>query len=327
AAVRIAASRTPRSRSATTERIERSFQASPLNTGWSRRANLALESTIRPCLSTVAIAIGVFWKKRTNRTSAARCESIEPSRARLMTSVRDEPGVPSGPKATLWNSRTGTVRPPRVLRSMSRISVFTSPGRAGERVREPRAPPRHDLFELEAARADLGKIIIEPIGQRSVDIDDVAVAFCRKEAGRRMIEIVDRVLQLLEYILVPLEIARHVRERPHRHARFAFTLAERTHADAQPPPAVAALRVDAHFLLGAAPFACRLEQTVHGFRNSGIAHEGPLDRPHVPSVGRADEFKIGGVGVNHAAIRVGDEEALAGMVDHGRQQRPFGWPS
>ena len=85
---------------------------------------------ILPGRSTVAIAIGVLWKKRMKRTSASRCGSEPWSRARLSTSVREAPGAPSAPNATLWNSRTGSVRPPRVLRSMSKISVLTSPGGA-----------------------------------------------------------------------------------------------------------------------------------------------------------------------------------------------------
>ena len=44
--------------------------------------------------------------------------------------MREAPGAPSAPNATLWNSRTGTERPPRVLKSMSNTSVFTSPGAA-----------------------------------------------------------------------------------------------------------------------------------------------------------------------------------------------------
>ena len=85
---------------------------------------------MRPVLSTVAIAIGVFWKKRMKRTSAARAESLPSSRARFSTSVREGPGLPSAPNATLWNSRTGTGLPARVFRSRSSTSVFTSPGAA-----------------------------------------------------------------------------------------------------------------------------------------------------------------------------------------------------
>ena len=54
-----------------------------------------------PCLSIVAIAMGVVWKKRMKRISAARSGSVPSSRARLSTSERDAPGVPSEPNASL----------------------------------------------------------------------------------------------------------------------------------------------------------------------------------------------------------------------------------
>jgi hypothetical protein len=65
------------------------------------RANSALVREIFPALSTVAIAIGVDWKKRMKRTSAVRCGSSVSPRARLSTSVREAPGTPSAPNATL----------------------------------------------------------------------------------------------------------------------------------------------------------------------------------------------------------------------------------
>ena len=80
-----------------------------------------------------------------------------------------------------------------------------------------------------------GEIVIEPVRQRGVEIDDIAVAFDREEAGRRVVEIVDGVLQFLEDVLLPLELARDVGERPHREALLALAVAERAHAHAQPP--------------------------------------------------------------------------------------------
>src|SRR6516225_8669947 len=110
--------------------------------------------------------------------------------------------------------------------------------------------------------------MVEPTGERGVEIDDIAVGLGRKEAGRGMVEIIDGVLQLLKHVLVPLELARHVGERPDRHARFAFAFAKRAYADTQPSLACALLRADAHVLLTAAPLARRLEQAVDGFRNT-----------------------------------------------------------
>ena len=171
----IAASSAARSRSATTARIER--LGSPLaleQRSWNSRANSALVRTMPPVWSTVAIAIGVWWKKRMKRTSAARCGSVPSSRARLSTSVREAPGVPSAPKASLWKRRTGSVRPLRVLRSRSSTSVFTLARRAAQRRQQRRAIAGDEVGKLEAARADLGQILIEPIGERRVEIDDVA---------------------------------------------------------------------------------------------------------------------------------------------------------
>src|SRR5262249_55437352 len=82
-----------------------------------------------------------------------------------------------------------------------------------------------------------------------------------------------------------------------------------------------------HLLLGAAPFACGLEQAIDGFRNSRVAHEHALDRLYVARAGRADEFEIGRVGVNDAALRVRHQDALAGVIDDGGEQRTFGRPA
>ena len=136
-ALLIAASSASRSRSETTDRIER--LSASLRVAGNRRANSELVREIFPALSTAAIAIGVDWKKRMKRTSAERAGSAALPCARLRTSVRDAPGVPSAPNATLWNRRTGSVRPERVLKSRSITSVFTSPGAAPSVVR--RAAP------------------------------------------------------------------------------------------------------------------------------------------------------------------------------------------
>ena len=66
------------------------------NAAGASRAKAALERRMTPLASTEAIAIGVELKKRAKRTSAARRSSAFSSPgARLMTSVREAPGVPS----------------------------------------------------------------------------------------------------------------------------------------------------------------------------------------------------------------------------------------
>ena len=127
-----------------------------------------------------------------------------------------------------------------------------------------------------------------------------------------MIEIVDRVLQLLKDVLLPLALARHVGERPDGQRRRALAFAERPHAQPQPARRPALHAGDAHLFLQALAFARRLEQPVDRFGRVGIADEHALHRPHVVGVGRVDEVEIGGVGVEHAAVRVGDQYAVEG---------------
>ena len=149
--LRIAASSAPRSRSATTreDRAVAGLRSSTRRGTVGRTSHWSPRSG--PALSTVAIAIGVFWKKRMKRTSAARWGSVPSSRARLSTRVRDVPGAPSAPNATLWNRRTGSVRPLRVLRSISKTSVLTSPGTTASGVSRAAPFSGDDIVELKAA--------------------------------------------------------------------------------------------------------------------------------------------------------------------------------
>jgi hypothetical protein len=241
------------------------------------------------------MAIGVFWKNRMKRTSAARCGSVPSSCARLSTSVRDGPGAPSAPNAT---SRHG-----------------------GQRGEQRGALAGDDVVELETAGADLGEIVVEPVGERGVEVANVAIALGGEETGRRVIEIVDGVLQFLEHVLVALELARDVGERPHRHARLAPAFAQRTHADPQPAAGLALVGADADLLLCAPALARGLEQAIDRLRHAGIADEYPLHRPHVPAVGRSGQIEIGWIGIEHARAGVGDQDAVAGTVYHRFEQR------
>src|SRR5262249_34327434 len=130
-----------------------------------------------------------------------------------------------------------------------------------------------------------------------------------------------RLLEFLEDVFVPLQLARHVRQRPDRHAGFALALAERSDADAQPAAGLALVRADAHLLLPAPPLAGRPEQPIDRLRNPGIADEDPLDRPHVAGVGGLDQGPVGGIGIEYPPARIGDHDALAGAVEHRLDER------
>ncbi len=72
-----------------------------------------------------------------------------------------------------------------------------------------------DVAEPQAAGADLGEIVIEPAGQRRVDVADVAIGIDREETGRRVVEIVDGVLQLLKHVFLAFTVAGHIGDGPH----------------------------------------------------------------------------------------------------------------
>ena len=72
---------------------------------------------------------------------------------------------------------------------------------------------------------------------------------------------------------------------------------------------------DAHLFLLPLAFARGLEQAEDRLRHIGIADEDALDRPHVLRAGRPrDQRQIGGVGIDHVAVRIGDHEPVIGMV-------------
>src|SRR6202034_2398321 len=68
-----------------------------------------------------------------------------------------------------------------------------------------------DVVDLEPASAELGEIIIEPAGQGCVHMRDRAVGFGGEKARRRVVEIVDGVLKILEKGLMPVVVARLIR--------------------------------------------------------------------------------------------------------------------
>ena len=122
--------------------------------------------------------------------------------------------------------------------------------------------------------------------------------------------------EFLKDIFLPFAVARHVGQRPDGQAGVALAVAERPDAQAQPARRAAFDAGNAHLFLQALAFARRLEQPVDRFGRIGIADEHALDRAHVVGVRRADEIEIGGIGIDHAAVAVGDHDAVESIVDH-----------
>ena len=186
------------------------------------------------------------------------------------------------------------------------------------------AVARDDIGELQPARADFGEVMIEPVRQRGVDIDDFAGGIDREEAAWRVIEIFDRVLQFLEDVFLALAIPRDVGDRPHRVSGHALALAERTNPHPQPAALRTLLSRDPDFFLLPLAFARRLEQAKYRFRDVGIANKDALDRPHVLCRRRPGHREVGGVGIDDMAARVGHRQPVKGMVGDAPHHRVVG---
>src|SRR5690348_1584728 len=119
----------------------------------------------------------------------------------------------------------------------------------GDRGEQRRSLARDDVANLERAGAHLGKVVVEPRSQRSVEIDNIAGRIDREKSCGSMIEIVDRVLQFLEDIFLPLAVPRYIGDRPYCSVGFPSAHAQRAYAHPQPARALAGAPVDPDLLL------------------------------------------------------------------------------
>ena len=159
---------------------------------------------------------------------------------------------------------------------------FDVAGRGIERGQQRRAFAGDNIGELERADADLRQILIEPGRQRGVEINDVAGAIDREEAGRRVVEIIDGVLEFLEHVFLAGR-ARASRRRSTtpssaRRAGSRPAAARACAASAPLSPSWPATRTSSD---QPPALARRLQQPEDRFRHVRIADEHPLDRPHV----------------------------------------------
>ena len=176
---------------------------------------------------------------------------------------------------------------------------------------------RHHVGEAQAAGADLREIVAEPGGEGRVHVDDGALGIDREEARRRMVEIVDRVLELLEHVLLALALVRHVGDRPQRRGA-AVGASERPHADAIPAEIAPARRRrrDPHLLARRAPVARRLGETVDRLRDLRGADEQALDGLQIREAVAAGKHEVALVGVEDAAVVLDHDEPVGGGIGH-----------
>jgi hypothetical protein len=64
--------------------------------------------------------------------------------------------------------------------------------------------------------------MIKPSSKGRIQIADVAFGIDGEEPGRSVIEIVDRMMELMENVLLMLALMRHISDCPHGQARVTF---------------------------------------------------------------------------------------------------------
>ena len=187
-----------------------------------------------------------------------------------------------------------------------------------------RAVGRHDLRQLEPRIGDLGEVEAEPLGERRVEIFDIAVGVGGEEAGRRTVEIGDRRLHLGEARLLAGAVEGDLIDLPHGEralAAGARVWRHRLDRDAEPARRNGAIllalsrRRQAELLFQAAALLRRAGETKDRLGEMRVAAEGAVGRRHGGFSVEAEQRAIGLVGVEHAPRAVGDQGALRQIVD------------
>ena len=163
--------------------------------------------------------------------------------------------------------------------------------------------------------------MVEPVRQSGVDIDQFALRIDREEAARGVIEILDRVLQFLEYVFLALAVAGDIGDRPYGRFRLALVQAERADPHPQPASGRTGGGGDADLFLLALALAGRLEQPEHCLGDVGIADEHPLDRAGILHIRRPRQRQIGRIGIGDLTADIGHRDAVEGVVGHRAHHR------
>src|SRR5262249_654083 len=134
-----------------------------------------------------------------------------------------------------------------------------------------------------------------------------ALGIDREKAGRRVIEVVNRVLQLLEHTLLALAVAGHVSNGPHGSPPGPTgppRRPERAHPQPKPSRRLAVRSDDTYLLLVPCAVTARLEETIDRLRDIRIADEHALDRANILSSRRARKRPVGRIGVKDAPVGI-----------------------
>ena len=132
-----------------------------------------------------------------------------------------------------------------------------------------------------------------------------------------MVEKINRMLQFLKHILVPLTLARGFGDSPERDG-IAIAAVKRTGAQLIPAksPLAGQGRRQTHLLGTAFALARGLCQTIHRLGHFRCAGKQPLDHADVGRLMRTGHVHIGVIGIKNLAIGGGHQNSVGGGIRH-----------
>ena len=189
---------------------------------------------------------------------------------------------------------------------------------AGHHCQHGAAVACYDVVDPELAKPELGEVEIEPAGKGRVHVNDRSIAIGGEKPSRSMVEIVDRVLKILEEAFVAVVLARFVGHRPDR-CCMSGDAPKRPHANAVPGHVRLAVkgRGQTEVLGRALTRLGRLRQPVDGFGDVWRSGEQALDRLQFAAQVTAGERAIGLVRIENARFPVGDHDSVGVGVSDG----------
>ena len=140
--------------------------------------------------------------------------------------------------------RTGSASPVIVARSRSMTALRVVPGSALTERTSAMPSPATISRKRDRAGREAGQIDAQPLGKRGVDVGDAAFLVGGEEAGRRVVEVVDRLLQIEEEALLLGALLRNVGELPGEQRLPLARHLERARADAVPARAAVRRRAE-----------------------------------------------------------------------------------
>ncbi len=159
----------------------------------------------------------------------------------------------------------------------------------------------------------LRKIDAEPFGQGGVQINNLTLATCGKETGRRVVEIIDGVLQFAEEAFLIFPLRRDIGNLEDVQRLAARILQHPTFQSVPVRPAGSGLpeRLEqTELLVTVTPLPQNIDEAIERLGRFPAAREQRLQALDIARLRGAAHPAIGGVGVDHMPLGIGNQCAV-----------------